>query len=162
MNVPEQAVEKEACFVAGSHRIPLGDADRVALLFVRIGAVLGDIADAQLAPADLNGRDYEILAILDSDGPDSQHELAELVGVAPGVIVAEIDALEGQGLVGRERDPNDRRRSRVALTAKGRAALKKGDRLADEAVAEVLSGLSAEERAALAETLAKGLGLPRP
>jgi DNA-binding MarR family transcriptional regulator len=92
--------------------------------------------------------------------PSTQQELADLVGKVPGAIVAAIDDLEGRGLVARERDAADRRRSRVVLTRKGRTALAKADRLADDALAEVLPGLSAKELETLSITLAKGLNLP--
>ncbi len=159
VNGPETTVEEEACFVAGL-RVALADRGRGALLLGQVGAILGEIGDDRLAPAGLNARDYQILAVLDVDGPGSQHELAELIGKVPGVVVGAIDDMEKRGLVARERDALDRRRSRVVLTRKGRAALTKADRLADAAVAEVLPGLDVKELEALAATLAKGLGLP--
>jgi DNA-binding MarR family transcriptional regulator len=47
----------------------------------------------------------------------------------------------------------------VSLTKAGRAALKRADVLAEETVADVLPGLSPEERAELQALLTKGLGL---
>jgi DNA-binding MarR family transcriptional regulator len=151
--------EEHICLVAG-RRVPLADRGRTALLLSKIGAILGELADEQLAPAGLDGNEYGILAVLDVDVPNTQQELADLIGKAPGAVVAAIDDLEGRGLVARERDAADRRRSRVVLTRKGRAALAKGDRLADDALAEVLPGLSAKELESLSTTLAKGLELP--
>jgi DNA-binding MarR family transcriptional regulator len=153
------ATEERICLIAG-RRVPLADRGRTALLLVKIGSILGELADEQLAPAGIDGNEYAILAVLDVDVPSTQQELADLVGKVPGAIVAAIDDLEERGLVARERDPADRRRSRVVLTRKGRAALAKADRLADDAVAELLPGLSAKERETLSATLAKGLELP--
>jgi DNA-binding MarR family transcriptional regulator len=151
--------DDKVCFVAGL-RVALGDRGRGALLLSRIGAILGEVGDERLAPAGLTARDYQILAVLDVDGPGSQHELAELIGKVPGVVVGAIDELETRGLVARERDPSDRRRSRVVLTRKGRTTLAKADRLADEALAEVLPGLDEKQLKELSATLAKGLMLP--
>jgi DNA-binding MarR family transcriptional regulator len=139
--------------------VPQGARGRTALMLVKVGAMLEEIADAQLAASGLDARDYTLLAILSVDGPGSQHELARLLGRAPGIIVAEVDELERKGLVERNRDPQDRRRSRVTATAAGRTALTRADGLADSAIAELLGGLDVDELAQLGALLERGLGL---
>src|SRR4051794_7598976 len=109
--------------VVGGHHIARAAAARPALLLSRVGNVITAIADEKLASVGLAGRDYAVLAILATDAPDSQHELAGLMGKAPGLIVAAIDSLEDRGLVERVRDREDRRRSRVELTKAGQKAL---------------------------------------
>jgi MarR family transcriptional regulator, lower aerobic nicotinate degradation pathway regulator len=153
------AAEDNVCLIAG-RRVPLADRGRTALLVSKLGAILGEIADEQLAPAGLDANDYSLLAVLADDVPGTQQEIADLLGKVPGAIVALIDDLEERALVTRERDPADRRRSRVVPTRKGRAALAKADRLAEDALAQVLPGLSPKELEAFSETLAKGLKLP--
>ena len=132
----------EPC-VIGGFPIPRGTGSRTGLLLARLGAVMTAIGDERLADADLTGRDYSILAILSDDDPASQHELANLLGKTPAMIVSAIDALEQQALVARTRDPANRRRSRVMLTAGGREALRRADELAEAATANVLSEVSA-------------------
>src|SRR3954468_24163472 len=124
--------------------IPRGAQGRTALLLVGAGSLLSAIGDDKLAASGLDSREYSILSILDSDGPGSQQELARLLGKAPAIVVAAVDALEARGLVARTRDPSDRRRSRVTLTTAGARTLRKADALADDAVAELLAGLDAE------------------
>jgi DNA-binding MarR family transcriptional regulator len=143
--------------VTGELSIPRATAGRAALLLVNVGAALTQLADEQLAAAAVDGREYAILSILESDGPDSQLELARLLGKAPAVVVAAVDALEARGLVERARDPADRRRSRVTLTAAGAKTLRKADALADDAVADLLAGLDADELLALRDLLTRGL-----
>jgi DNA-binding MarR family transcriptional regulator len=138
--------------------IPRAATGRVALLLVNVGFALSELADRQLAAAGVDGREYAILSILESDGPGSQQELARLLGKAPAVVVAAVDALEGRGLVKRARDPSDRRRSRVTLTPAGARTLRKADALADDAVAGLLAGLDADGLRDLRELLARGLG----
>ena len=147
------------CLIDGSYAIPRGSEHRLGLLLVRLGSVLAEMADGHLAAAGLNGRDYSILAVLSDDDPGTQNEIAALVGKAPGVIVSAIDGLERDGLVQRTRDVDDRRRSRVTLTAKGRRCLARADTLADETVAEMLPGLAAAEREQLRALLIRGLGV---
>jgi DNA-binding MarR family transcriptional regulator len=137
--------------------IPHAATGRVALLLVNVGVALSEIADRQLAAAGVDGREYAILSILQSDGPGTQQELARLLGKAPAVVVAAIDALEDRGLVERARDPSDRRRSRVTVTPAGGRALRKADVLADDAVAELLGGLDAGELGDLRDLLTRGL-----
>ena len=139
--------------------IPRGDETRMPLLLARAGAYLLDSADELLAPVGIDGRGYSILAILHTDGPGSQLELAKLMGKAPALVVTAIDELEAQGLVERTRDPADRRRSRVMLTKAGERALAQADKLADEAAASLLSGLNAEELAQFHDLLLRGLGV---
>ena len=129
----------------------------MALLLVNVGAALSLLADEQLAAAGVDGREYAILSILESDGPGSQLELARLLGKAPAVVVGAVDALEDRGLVERARDPADRRRSRVTMTAAGAKTLRKADTLADDAVADLLAGLDADELRNLRELLARGV-----
>lgn len=139
--------------------IPHAAESRLPLLLAKVGGVLLDTADDLLAPAGIDARGYTLLAILASDDPGSQLELAQLMGKAPALIVTAVDELEARGLVERTRDPADRRRSRVMLTAQGKRTLGKADKLADEAAAGLLSGLDADERAQLHDLLLRGLGV---
>src|SRR4051812_43919919 len=138
--------------------IPRAAEGRAALLLVQAGELLLRDADETLAGAGVDGREYAILSILDSDGPGSQQELARLLGKAPAIVVAAVDALEARGLVARTRDPSDRRRSRVTLTTAGTRTLRKADALADDAVAELLAGLDAEALQDLRDLLTRGIG----
>lgn len=131
----------------------------MGLLLARISAVLNEVADERLAEVGLSGRDYGILAILATDGPGSQYELAGMLGKAPGVVVGAIDKLEDAGLVERTRDPADRRRSRVTVTAAGTAALARADEVAERTLAEMFGSLDRRELNQLRDLLAKGVAL---
>ncbi len=139
--------------------MPRGTRERLGFQLVMVGELLGAIADELLSDSGVDARSYCLLATLSVDAPDSQHELARLLGKAPGVIVAEVDQMERKGFVERRRDPNDRRRSRVTLTPAGEAALAHADELADTAIAELLGGLDAGELAQLQALLNKGLSV---
>src|SRR4051812_31189787 len=137
--------------------IPRAAEGRAALLLVQAGELLLRDADETLAGAGVDGRDYTILSILDTDGPGSQQELARLLGKAPAIVVAAVDGLEARGLVQRTRDPADRRRPRVTLTAEGSKTLARADRFADDAFSGLFAGLDAEELSRLRGLLDKGL-----
>src|SRR5690348_2021130 len=65
----------------------------------------------------LNATDIQVLDILESDGPSTAGQLADLTGLTTGAITGMLNRLEEAGLVRRERDPNDGRRVIVRLAS---------------------------------------------
>src|SRR5215207_601248 len=117
--------------------------DRLALLVYRAGVEVLARGEAALAELGIDGRDYTTLAVLATDQPESQQELARLMGKAPPIMVAAVDELEEKGLVARRRSSRDRRRSVVEVTDAGREVLAKADAIADRLTAELFGALSA-------------------
>ncbi len=142
--------------------VPRAVATRLGFLLAALGGNIEDQAQAPLAELGLDGHDYSVLAILAVDGPGTQHEIARLMNKAPGVIVAAVDQLESKGFVDRQRDPADRRRSRVTPTAAGHKVLAQADKVGERLVAESLSRLSAAEIETVRALLERGLGLDLP
>lgn len=79
----------------------------------------------------------------------TQHELERALMVDANAVVILLNELEAARLSIRRRDPEDRRRHLVELTAGGRHALERADRAREGLEDEVLAGLTAEERATL-------------
>lgn len=136
--------------------------DRLGLLLVRTGEHLVQQASTALATIGLDPRDYVALALLDSDQPRSQAEMAQLLGKAPAIVVDVVDALESAGLARRERDPSDRRRSVVGITDAGRETLRRADALVEQVEQLGLAGLGADERALLHRLLQQAAVAPEP
>jgi len=87
----------------------------------------------------------------------TQQELeAALLMDANGVVLL-LNELEAAGFSIRKRDPNDRRRHLVELTASGRVALERAEKARDSLEDEILAGFSAEERSALKRLLSRVL-----
>jgi DNA-binding MarR family transcriptional regulator len=59
--------------------------------------------------------DMQVIDILESTGPSTAGQLADLTGLTTGAITGMLNRLEEAGLVRRERDPNDGRRVIVRL-----------------------------------------------
>jgi DNA-binding MarR family transcriptional regulator len=133
--------------------------DRLALLVYRAGVEVLARGEAALAELGIDGRDYTTLAVLVTDQPESQQELARLMGKAPPIIVAAVDGLEAKGLVARRRSSRDRRRSVVEVTDAGRAMLDRADAIADRVIADIFGALSADERLALHDTLRRAMAV---
>jgi DNA-binding MarR family transcriptional regulator len=110
--------------------LPRGITDRPALVLVKLGNEILARAEDPLAALGLSGRQYLILAVLGTDAPPSQLDLAGLCGLLPAQVVPVLDELERRGLVARQRSEEDRRRSVVRLTPAGEESLAKADELA--------------------------------
>lgn len=82
----------------------------------------------------------QVLMLLDGEGPQSMHGLAEALDVSQASATGIVDRMEQRGLVTRLRDEDDRRVIRVALTDSGR---------------QLLAGIAAERRERLALVLAE-------
>jgi len=110
-----------------------------------------------LAEHDLRLAHFAVLAALSDFGPLAQHELAERLDLNPSHLVGYVDEIEQRDLVRRDRDPGDRRRQHVALTAPGRALLERLHEVAQRSQAEFLQVLSERERKRLIALLRRVL-----
>ena len=98
-----------------------------------------------------------VLRIVAELGPLSQREISDEVGIDPSDVVGAVDILERSGLVERHRDPDDRRRHAVVITAEGRKRSERLKTLMIEAEARSLAGLDADEQEQLTALLEKAL-----
>jgi DNA-binding MarR family transcriptional regulator len=89
---------------------------------------------------------HAILALLEGSAPETQAEIADALGYDRGTLVGLLDELEEQKLVERKRDPDDRRRHLVRITAEGKRTLAKLRALARRLEDEFLAPLDAEQR----------------
>ncbi|MFC9687730.1 MarR family winged helix-turn-helix transcriptional regulator [Kribbella sp. NPDC056951] len=99
--------------------------------------------------------EYAALAELTDQGAVAQHVLAAGLGIDASDMVRLMDELIGKKLVSRDRDPEDRRRYRIDLTAKGRRAMATARAVIQEVEQVTLQPLSAVERVTLLKLAAK-------
>ncbi|MHB1870145.1 MAG: MarR family winged helix-turn-helix transcriptional regulator [Steroidobacteraceae bacterium] len=90
---------------------------------------------------------------LQSNEGVSQKRLAELADVDPMTLVRILDRMEADGWVQRRFDPADRRAHTLWLTAEAAPVLEQIWQLISETRAEMLQGLSSEERTVLVTLL---------
>jgi DNA-binding MarR family transcriptional regulator len=113
-------------------------------------ALLGQFAMRRLREAhichDLSPRQFQLLGLLHDNGPMSQRELGQEMDTDPSVLVTLLNPLERAGLLSRRRDPLDRRRHLVTLTAGGERRLDAAARAQREAEDQLFAGLDHEQR----------------
>jgi DNA-binding MarR family transcriptional regulator len=143
--------------VTPTHRL----SDRVVWLVGRASLRAQRLIQDQFIDSELRKAHYGVLASLADLGPAAQAPLADRLGLDRSDMVSFLDDLEDRGYVVRRADATDRRRKIVEITTRGRAVLRELDKLVYAADDELLSGLTPQERATLAELLSRVLP-PQP
>lgn len=130
-----------------------------------LGALAADRFAARIESHELKPKHVGLMAAVDAGRPASQQELASRLGVAPSLVVSLADHLEALGAITRVRDPDDRRRQVLTLTAHGRQLLTACEAAARELDDEFTAALTDQQRAALHQALgvlAADAGVPQP
>ena len=120
-------------------------------------ALLGQEAMRRLRAAhtahNLKPRQFQILGLLHDHGGLAQRELIHTMGVDPSILVMLLNPLEANGLVTRQRDPDDRRRHLVTLTPAGKRHLASAARAQKHTEDELFGSLDDDQREQLGALL---------
>jgi len=119
-------------------------------------------ADITLEPGGLRPRHLIALKLLSERGPASQQALAESLSLDPSNVVGLLNELEERGLITRRRDSADRRRHIVELSPRGKKELCGAYERLRRVDDDLLSPLSAQERATLYDLLVRAVGAKTP
>jgi DNA-binding MarR family transcriptional regulator len=95
---------------------------------------------------ELSPRQFHLLGLLHERGPLGQRELGQLMEIDPSILVTLLNPLETEGLLSRRRDPMDRRRHLVTLTARGERRLAAAALAQSQAEDELFAGLDEVQR----------------
>jgi len=113
-------------------------------------ALLGHEAMRRLRAAHaahhLKPRQFQILGLLHDHGGLAQRALVQTMGIDPSILVTLLNPLEADGLVTRQRDPDDRRRHLVTLTAAGKRHLTSAARAQQETEDALFASLDDDQR----------------
>jgi MarR family transcriptional regulator, lower aerobic nicotinate degradation pathway regulator len=129
----------------------------LASQLARRGAAL---VGESLAQEGVGRQHFAVLTSLAEQGPASQAALGRRLWIDRSDLHALMTDLERDGLIARVRDPEDRRRNIVTLTAAGKALLKRLDKRVDAAQTALLEPLSAAERRELVRLLDRVVAYP--
>jgi DNA-binding MarR family transcriptional regulator len=117
-----------------------------ALLMIRLAAGAQRRLAETLEPYGLKPSHYGVVSVLVEEGALFQQRLAALLRTDPSRVVGLVDELEAGGHVERTKDPRDRRRYAVRLTAEGHRLAARLATVAGRVDDELLAGLEPAER----------------
>jgi DNA-binding MarR family transcriptional regulator len=103
----------------------------------------------------LRPRHLIALRLLGEHGPMTQHAVGTGLSLDPSNVVGLLNELEERGLVTRRRDPADRRRHIVELSAAGSGELAQTCDKLDQVEDDLFKALTSDERASLYSLLAR-------
>lgn len=109
-------------------------------------------------PGCLRPRHLVALNLLNEHGPLSQQALGEALSLDPSNVVGLLNELEERGLITRQRDPADRRRHIVSLSAAGERELAASGAVLTDVEDTLLKALSPADRALLHDLLTRAIG----
>ena len=124
-------------------------------LLNRTAHALQNYLRPHLEPQGLSPGQPKLLRSLYMRGACSQRRLADDNEIDPAAVSRMVDALVRAGLVVRQPSPGDRRSGLVALTPEGRARFLAWEERCMALEEQMLSGFSPQERAQLADYLAR-------
>ena len=105
----------------------------------------GDLLDAALAPAGLDGDEFAIYSVLTAAPSITPTELARWMAAPPTTVSSYVKRFEARGHVQREPNPGDRRSYRIKLTPSGRRTYRAAAALFAPLRTRVAEGLGAQE-----------------
>jgi DNA-binding MarR family transcriptional regulator len=113
------------------------------------------VQDRALSPVGLTSRQALILLSCDLGEAATAAELAELYGLEVSSITRLVDRLERKRLIERTRSREDRRKTMLTLTLRGKSALERAVRIATPIALAMWKGVSEKERKTLAAIVNK-------
>ncbi|MEK6274681.1 MAG: MarR family winged helix-turn-helix transcriptional regulator [Actinomycetota bacterium] len=124
-----------------------------AFLLARVGMAIKMRVIEELGQAGCGGYEYSVLAMLGEAAQETQAAIADSLGVDRSQLVGVLDTLEKNGLVERKRDPHDRRRHAVSITAAGKRQLVRLRSTVRELEESILEPLDEKTRKTVHEAL---------
>jgi DNA-binding MarR family transcriptional regulator len=118
---------------------------QVGFLLARHGRIMNTRLRQALDSSGLSPRHAVLLCRLDESGPLSQQGLIDTLSIDASGLVAVLNDLEREGLAERRRDPADRRRHIVEITADGKRAVASIEVAVADVEREAFAGFSADE-----------------
>jgi DNA-binding MarR family transcriptional regulator len=144
MTIPESSIS-----VKRRMRLPTELASSSSFLLKRLGFLMKERMMDAFDSTGLSPYHHAVLALLHEEPRETQAMIADALGYDRSHLVGVLDELEERGLIERRRDPSDRRRHLVTLTADGKQALIRLRAVAKRVEDDFFRPLDAKERRTL-------------
>lgn len=141
--------------VVSRGRLPKELLKSTIFLLKRLGDAVRERAVPEFVAAGCNPYHNAVLALLGEGARDTQAEIADTLAWDRSYLVGILDELEQDGLIERQRDPNDRRRHVVTMTVAGKEAMKHRRAVMKRIENDFLEPLDVHERKQLHDLLLK-------
>lgn len=158
---PPVAAHKKAAAAADGARKKVPKINDLDNWDARVGFLMHDVSrlrrsafDEVMRPMGLTRSQWWILAHLSRHDGMIQSDLANVLDLGKAALGGLLDRLEASALIERRSDDTDRRVKRIHLTNKGAQTIQDMQAKSHDLSEQILAGLSAEGRKALAESLA--------
>jgi len=148
--------------ISAPARIPEELLESTAFLLGRLGYACKGRAVEEFESLGFSPYHYSVLAVLSEGERETQGTIADALGVDRSQLVGLLDWLEERGLIERHRDPNDRRRHTVKLTAAGKRQLAEFRSTIKQVEEDILAPLDPESRETLHKLLLRLAGHQDP
>ena len=137
---------------ARAHDVP---APRLLYLVKQLESAIRARMDVALRSRGITVPQYTALTVLEQHDDMSAAQLARYTFVTAQAMEGVVGALQNAGLIVRHRDPENRRRLVISLTAEGRALLEDCREDIDRIEAVAFASLTTEQRSRLSEWLSE-------
>ena len=127
--------------------------DSPAHLLKRLGFLIKDRYMDAFEATGVGPSHYAVLVLLEEEPRETQAQIADALAYDRSHLVGILDELEERGMVERRRDPDDRRRHLVSLTADGKRAVRELRALVKRIDADFFAPLDADEKQTLHDLL---------
>ena len=156
--IPVTTAPSQAPGLGKAPKIPEELLESNLFLLKRLGDAVKERVMPEFVAAGCDPYQNAVLFLLGEGARDTQAEIADALDFDRSQLVGILDALEEQGLIERQRDPNDRRRHVVTMTAAGKRELSKRRAIVKRIEEEFLTPLDETSRAKLHDLLLKLAG----
>jgi MarR family transcriptional regulator, lower aerobic nicotinate degradation pathway regulator len=105
--------------------------------------------------ANLSPVQFSALVKVRDLGRVSQNHLGRMISMDPATVMGVVNRLEDRSLIRRQADPDDRRRTLLAITSDGLRLIEECEGLGHDVTEETLLPLSADEKVVLLDLLSR-------
>lgn len=132
--------------------------DRLSFVLGKLHLRCLEHETSALEPLGIDVKQHAVLTALANEGPMTQQELGQRLGIDRTTVVAVVDGLDRAELLERRRSSTDRRAYLLTLTPTGRRTQQDGQRRVADAERALLGALDETEHRALTGLLSRALG----